>query len=87
MTIAVVLHDLNQAARYADRLVVLQRGTIMSDGSPLTTLNPTILEQVFGVRAHIIPDPETGTPMCSLCHNQSLSWSSVRSDHKNALQH
>ncbi|MFD3166819.1 ABC transporter ATP-binding protein [Herpetosiphon sp. NSE202] len=64
MTIAVVLHDLNQAARYADRLVVLQRGTIMSDGSPLTTLTPTILEQVFGVRAHIIPDPETGAPMC-----------------------
>lgn len=64
MTIVLVLHDLNQAARYADRMVVLKRGAIIADGAPSTVLTPRLLATVFGVRANIVIDPASGTPVC-----------------------
>jgi iron complex transport system ATP-binding protein len=38
MTIVLVLHDLNQAARYSDRMLVLQHGMLVADGAPATVL-------------------------------------------------
>lgn len=64
MTIALVLHDLNQAARYANRMLVLQNGQIVADGPPADVLTAELLAAVFGVRAHILADPETGVPVC-----------------------
>ncbi len=64
MTIILVVHDLNQAARYASRMVVLNEGRIVSDGPPASVLTADILAEVFGVHAHIIQDPERGTPVC-----------------------
>jgi iron complex transport system ATP-binding protein len=64
MTIVLVLHDLNQAARYSHRMVALQQGRIVADGAPLAVLTPVLLEQVFGVRANIVVDPTSGTPVC-----------------------
>jgi iron complex transport system ATP-binding protein len=64
MTIVLVLHDLNQAARYSDRMVALQRGQIVADGPPAQVLTPHLLERIFGVRAHIVPDPASGAPVC-----------------------
>lgn len=62
-TLALVLHDLNQAARYADRLVALDRGAIVADDAPEAVLTIELLAEVSGVRAHIIADPESGTPV------------------------
>ncbi|MBX3013036.1 MAG: ABC transporter ATP-binding protein [Caldilineaceae bacterium] len=64
MTIVLVLHDLNQAARYADRMVVLQKGQIVADGAPATVLTQALLAAVFSVRATIITDPVSGSPVC-----------------------
>jgi iron complex transport system ATP-binding protein len=64
MTIILVLHDLNQAARYAHRMIALNEGKIVADGTPNEVLTPGLLAEVFGVRAHIIQDPERGTPVC-----------------------
>ncbi|MEO5952765.1 MAG: ABC transporter ATP-binding protein [Chloroflexia bacterium] len=64
MTIILVLHDLNQAARYASRMIVLNEGKIVSDGASAVVLTPSLLAEVFGVHAHIIQDPERGTPVC-----------------------
>ncbi len=64
MTIVLVLHDLNQAARYANRMIALQDGRICADGTPAQVLTPTLLEAVFGVQAHVIADPQTGAPVC-----------------------
>jgi iron complex transport system ATP-binding protein len=64
MTIVLVLHDLNQAARYADRMIVLNRGAIMADGAPQAVLTSALLAEVFGVRVNIVTDPATGTPVC-----------------------
>lgn len=64
LTVVLVLHDLNQAARYADRMVALNYGQIVADGSPTTVLTTTFLAQVFGVQASIMTDPVTGAPVC-----------------------
>jgi iron complex transport system ATP-binding protein len=62
-TIVMVLHDLNQAARYADRLIALRGGQIVAQGSAEEVMTPETLKQVFGLNAQIIQDPITGTPM------------------------
>lgn len=63
-TIVLVLHDLSLAARYSDRLVVLSAdGRIVADGSPREVLTPELLESAFALRARVIADPVTGTPL------------------------
>ncbi|WP_187977638.1 ABC transporter ATP-binding protein [Mycetocola sp. JXN-3] len=62
-TLVAVLHDLNQAARYATHLIALHEGQIVAEGAPAVVLTEETVERVFGVRARIIPDPETGTPL------------------------
>ena len=63
-TIVMVLHDLNQAARYADTIVALRGGQIVAQGSPEQVITPENLLQVFGLEAEVVPDPVTGMPMC-----------------------
>jgi iron complex transport system ATP-binding protein len=64
MTIVLVLHDLNQAARYADRMIVLNQGIVVADGDPEAVLTPDLLADVFKVRVNIVTDPASGTPVC-----------------------
>ena len=58
ITTIVVLHDLNLAARYCDRLVLLERGTVVASGTPDAVLRPEIVEPVYrvAVRRHEEPD-------------------------------
>ncbi|MFP5070483.1 ABC transporter ATP-binding protein [Pseudonocardia nantongensis] len=62
-TVVMVLHDLNLAARYADRLVAMKDGRIVAAGDPADVLTESLLAEVFELRARVIPDPETGTPL------------------------
>jgi iron complex transport system ATP-binding protein len=64
MTILLVLHDLNQAARYSQRMVVLQDGRIVADGAPGMVLTRELLADVFKVQANIVTDPDSGAPVC-----------------------
>lgn len=61
-TIVTVLHDLNQAARYADHLIVMRDGRIVKTGSAHEVITADLIEDVFGLRALIVPDPVTATP-------------------------
>ncbi|WP_040164099.1 ABC transporter ATP-binding protein [Microbacterium gorillae] len=62
-TVVLVLHDLNQAARYADHLIVMKDGAIAAEGDPATVLTEKLLEDVFRLRAHVQSDPVFGTPL------------------------
>ena len=62
-TVVTVLHDLNQAARYASHIIVMSAGAVMAAGSPHEVLTAELVEDVFGLRSIVIPDPVTGTPM------------------------
>ncbi|GAA1988045.1 ABC transporter ATP-binding protein [Microbacterium pumilum] len=62
-TIVVVLHELNLAARYADQLVVMAEGRIVSHGSPTEVLTADVVAEAFALDALVIPDPLTQTPL------------------------
>ncbi|PKF77539.1 ferric citrate ABC transporter ATP-binding protein FecE [Vibrio sp. vnigr-6D03] len=62
-TVVVVLHDLSQACRYADELIILKAGDLYAQGSPNTVFTESMLSEVFNLNARIIQDPETQTPM------------------------
>ena len=61
-TVVTVLHDLNQAARYADHLIGMQQGKVITTGMPQDVLTKELVKEVFGLDAMICPDPATGTP-------------------------
>ncbi|MEY7792687.1 Fe(3+) dicitrate ABC transporter ATP-binding protein FecE, partial [Klebsiella pneumoniae] len=54
-TVVTVLHDLNQASRYCDHLVVLASGRVMAQGAPEAVMKPELLKTVFSVEAEIHP--------------------------------
>ena len=58
LTVVMVLHDLNQAARYSNRVVVLRNGEVYRDGPPRTVLTPETLREVFGVEGRIMTGPD-----------------------------
>jgi len=49
----VVLHEVALAARFADRLIWMKNGRIIAEGSPQASLNSKIMQDVYGVRAHV----------------------------------
>ncbi|MGW2416538.1 ABC transporter ATP-binding protein [Streptomyces tubercidicus] len=61
LTVLTALHDLNLAAQYCDELYVLAHGRIVAAGPPHDVLTPELLAEVFGVRAHRVRHPDTGT--------------------------
>jgi iron complex transport system ATP-binding protein len=62
-TLVVVLHDLNQACRYAGHLIAMRDGKILAEGAPADIVTPALIEQVFGLRCAIIDCPVSHTPL------------------------
>ncbi|MFD8014624.1 ABC transporter ATP-binding protein [Streptomyces sp. NPDC058955] len=60
----VVLHDLMQAAAYADEVVVVADGGVAAAGAPGDVLTPEVIERAFGLRVHVVRDPATGHLAC-----------------------
>jgi iron complex transport system ATP-binding protein len=60
--LVMVLHDLSQAAQYADRIVVLDDGRIVADGTPTAVVTEDLLADVYRVEARVIPHPTNGLP-------------------------
>ena len=63
LTVVTVSHDLSLAARYAGRLVLLDRGRIAADGPPDEVVTPQRLREVYGTEAEVLRDPATGAPV------------------------
>lgn len=59
-TILAVFHDLELAARYADRLLVLQDGRLRTSGPPSTVLTPSRIADIFGMRARVASRKDGG---------------------------
>ncbi|WP_405181359.1 ABC transporter ATP-binding protein [Nocardia sp. NBC_01377] len=62
-TVVMVLHDLNLAIRYSDRLVVMHAGRVVAQGAPSEIIDAELLLEVFGLRASVLEDPVSGRPM------------------------
>jgi iron complex transport system ATP-binding protein len=75
-TIVMVLHDLNQAARFADYIIALKDGEIVKAGSCEEVINRDVLKKVFHIDAEIGRDPRTGKPMC-------ITYNLLKGENKN----
>ncbi|EOL9003510.1 iron-enterobactin ABC transporter ATP-binding protein [Cronobacter turicensis] len=62
-TLVAVLHDLNQACRYANHLIALRDGKIIAEGAPSEIVDAALIEAIYGLRCMIIEDPVAGTPL------------------------
>ncbi|OMI40934.1 ABC transporter ATP-binding protein [Streptomyces sparsogenes] len=62
-TVVAVLHDLNQAARYADHLIAMRGGRIVAQGAPGDIVTAELVREVFGLASVVVPDPVTGDPL------------------------
>ncbi|WP_229370836.1 ABC transporter ATP-binding protein [Umezawaea beigongshangensis] len=73
-TLVAVLHDLNQACRYATHLVVMKPGEgIVARGEPSQVVTAELVEDVFGLPCRVIADPETDTPLIVPLRRQRAS--------------
>lgn len=63
LAVLMVLHDLNMASLYADRVSLLVDGEIRATGTPPEVLTEETLSRVYHVPVHIIPHPEYGNPL------------------------
>lgn len=69
LAVLVAMHDLNLAALYADRLVLLVEGRIRASGTPAEVLTTDILQSAYQVPLHVHPNPQHGTPWVVLQRN------------------
>lgn len=63
-TIVMVLHDLNLAARFADYMIAIRSGSIISHGPPEEIMTKKVLKDTFNIDAEIVWDSKTGRPTC-----------------------
>ncbi|WRH17654.1 ATP-binding cassette domain-containing protein [Microbacterium sp. JZ37] len=56
-TVLAALHDLNLAAQYCDRVVLLDQGRVVASGTPVDVLEPAVIRSVFGVEARVLGEP------------------------------
>ncbi|MCZ8519383.1 MULTISPECIES: ABC transporter ATP-binding protein [Paenibacillus] len=66
MTVVSVLHDLNLASQYCDRLLLMQGGRIRGLGTPAEVLQPEGIQEVYGTRPYVLPHPDSGVPQIIL---------------------
>jgi len=66
LAVGAVFHDLNLAAQYCDRLIMLLEGRIHAEGAPGEVITAANVVRVYGARVHIIPHPSNGLPMTVL---------------------
>lgn len=62
-TVVMVLHDLNLAVRYSDRIIVMSQGKIVESGRPQDVISEKLLLDVFGLDATVIEDPVSDRPL------------------------
>lgn len=63
LRVLIVMHDINMAARYCDRLYALKDGTLVAEGAPRDILTPAILHDIYGVGMEVIAHPTDGSPL------------------------
>ncbi|MFC8666971.1 ABC transporter ATP-binding protein [Streptomyces sp. NPDC057199] len=61
-TLVAVLHDLNHAARYGTHLIAMKDGAVVAEGPPDQVVTAELVEEVFGLRCLVVPDPVAGSP-------------------------
>lgn len=72
LTVLMIVHDLNLASEYCDRLLVMNRGNIHKQGSPEEVMDYQILEEVYQTRVVTGKNPTSGKPAVFLVSNKNI---------------
>jgi iron complex transport system ATP-binding protein len=62
-TIVLVLHEINEACRYADHIVAMRDGKVVAQGAPADVVTAESMAAIFDLQCEVIPDPQAGTPL------------------------
>ncbi len=73
LTVLAAIHDVNLAALWFDRLLLLQEGRLAADGVPWDVLKPELIERVFGHPVRVMEHPTTGVPLVALERGEAQS--------------
>lgn len=63
-TIVMVIHELNNAARFADYMIGVKKGKIVCSGSAKEVMTQSNLKELFNIDAEIVLDPRNNKPVC-----------------------
>jgi iron complex transport system ATP-binding protein len=63
LTVVIVLHDLNLATQYCDRLVLMKEGRLHAQGTPNDVINARNIKEVYGAEDCVYPHPDSGAPV------------------------
>lgn len=63
LTVIMVLHDVNMAAKFSDHLIALHTGKVIAQGAPSDIMQPDVLQQIYGMELALFPHPTTGQPI------------------------
>jgi len=63
LTVIMVLHDVNMAAKFSDKLIALHSGKVIASGPPKDLMTPETLMQIYGIKLDLFQHPETGQPI------------------------
>ncbi len=61
--VVLVLHDINMAARYCDRLVALREGALLRQGTPEELMTSATLADIYQLPMRVLAHPVTGEPV------------------------
>src|SRR5699024_31065 len=86
-TLVIVLHDINQAIKYSDHIVVMDEGRVIKTGTPSEVLTNEVLNEVVNINGKICTEPVTKKPVLSdyelFCH--TVGGTEVMSDEKKVV--
>lgn len=77
ITVVMVLHDINQASRFSDELIMLREGRVLAQGTPAEVMTKEVLRRVFDIDALLTVLPDTDIPVC-------LSYELIRDEEEGA---
>lgn len=77
-TVVMVLHDLNQACRYAHHVIAMNGGAVAAAGAPQDVITAELVHEVFGLECIVVDDPVSGTPMVVPSARRSQRYGRVR---------
>lgn len=60
LTVVIVLHDINLAARFSDELIALHNGRLLTAGTPAELMRSSVLEAIYGIPMDVVPHPRGG---------------------------
>ena len=63
LSVVIIVHDINLAAQYADRIIALKNGRVCHNGDIFSTMQPKILHDIFNIDMQLLSHPVTGQPV------------------------